>query len=656
MREAVELNKNQVDDSWEFLPLDEAFCCVPEASMTVANCADERMAAVFEHVVALYEEGADPADVIIMASCPESAEYLHEFLQGAVAAIEDEDDESGEVDEAGEVEGEATAGDLMTDESADLRFADFVSMIQVTWARDVACAVLATPEAQAVTGRHFAGDTPRILSAFEEDFLMEDLKTWGSRPKRLRELCKFLYRGITELADEASHWLIMVEEIEVYRFMRRELEYLGALLEPEVSNLATKALRGDETLRAGFAYEHVIAYDYQYLSRASQLLCHLLANHSLFAVAGVNATVEVYERYPFGRGVEEFTRINPQAEVTWAGVSGAGVKTHLVWPDATAEFEGVAQAIAEKIAQGLSPESIGVVCFHPYWASQVKRALQALNIPVNSWYKGLSLRGDIRENALCVPLRVITLLHLLVNDCDSVSWRAWFGFGDYLARSADFKEMRETAQAENSQARFVTMALESEWGAAVCEALERCKPLRGTALLEALLVIACTDGAYPEGAAEGTFAIPAQLRLLAALGEEATAGEMIAHLDALQFAGGLGPNAGAVVTSLAGAASRAFDEVFVVGFVNGLFPVHDYFDLTKITVDKQQKMAAENEETVELLKMLARREIVVSTFETIDVELARKTQVKMDRIFQDFDGVQKSNVSESLCLKQLLGA
>lgn len=689
----MQSKNTQAEDSWEFLPLDEAFCQVPEASMTVANSADERMEAVFERVVALWEDGASPADVVIMASCPESASYLQAFLMGRIEGeaatqnhCEDDEADSGERDDL-------AVDDVLPEESCDCGahhhsdaecdcvsdepdpyadLADFVAAVTVTWVRDVACAVLATPEAQAVTGREFSGAGPRILSAYEEDFLMEDLKTWGSRPKRLREMCKFLYRGVTELADEAPHWLIMVEEIEIYRFMRRELEYLGAVLEPEVSNLATKALRGDTNLQAGFAYDHVIAYDYQYMSRASQLLCHLIAAESLLAVAGVNTTVDVFESYPFSRGVEEFTRINPDAEVTWVGVSGAPVNTHLAWRDTDAEFEGVTEAIAQKVAEGISPDHIGVVCFHPYWASRVQRALQEHKIPVNSWYKALAVRGDVRDNALCLPLRVITLLRLLVNTSDSVAWRAWFGFGDYLARSAEFKEVREEAQEADPAAHFATVAMGSQWGASVLKALEGCKDLGGEALFQALVGIANStlahQGATSEGSTEAALSVhmqsgsaaatplPALLRPLLILGAQATAQDMISHLETLQFASGLCPDEGVVVTSLTGAASLEFDALFVVGFVNGLFPIHDYFDLTKITVDKQNKMAAENEETVELLKMLARDEIVVSTFETIDVELARKAQVKQDRIFQDSDGVHKSDVSESVCLARLLRA
>ena len=61
---------------------------------------------------------------------------------------------------------------------------------------EVACDVLGTEEAIACTGRR-----PRIVLDFEEAALEEDLKTLGTQPRRLRELSKFLFRGLVDLED-----------------------------------------------------------------------------------------------------------------------------------------------------------------------------------------------------------------------------------------------------------------------------------------------------------------------------------------------------------------------------------------------------------------------------------------------------------------------
>ena len=69
--------------------------------------------------------------------------------------------------------------------------------IAVTTPRALALEVLSDAEAVRWSGRE-----PRLLTAYEELFLLEDMKVSGLRPKRLREMLKFFYRSWTELADD----------------------------------------------------------------------------------------------------------------------------------------------------------------------------------------------------------------------------------------------------------------------------------------------------------------------------------------------------------------------------------------------------------------------------------------------------------------------
>ena len=48
----------------------------------------------------------------------------------------------------------------------------------------------------------FTGREPRLLLNYELNALMEDMKTSGLRPGRLKEMLKFFYRGWTELAAD----------------------------------------------------------------------------------------------------------------------------------------------------------------------------------------------------------------------------------------------------------------------------------------------------------------------------------------------------------------------------------------------------------------------------------------------------------------------
>ena len=78
-----------------------------------------------------------------------------------------------------------------------------VDEVTVTTPRALALDVLSDAEAMRWSGRE-----PRLLTAYEELFLLEDMKACGLRPKRLREMLKFFYRSWTELADDDPNWLV----------------------------------------------------------------------------------------------------------------------------------------------------------------------------------------------------------------------------------------------------------------------------------------------------------------------------------------------------------------------------------------------------------------------------------------------------------------
>ena len=76
-----------------------------------------------------------------------------------------------------------------------------VGAVRVTTPRAFCLQVLSTPAAREATGRD-----PRLVSSFEQAFIMEDMKVSGLKIKRLREMLKFFYRGWTELSGEDPEW------------------------------------------------------------------------------------------------------------------------------------------------------------------------------------------------------------------------------------------------------------------------------------------------------------------------------------------------------------------------------------------------------------------------------------------------------------------
>ena len=669
----------------------------------VKGAADVVMGELVQRVQAVIAGGADSKDVLVLCADPTSAARMQAELDAVRA------EGAGQAAGAGWAEG--------------------TGEVRVLTCRELACAVLADPDSAAATGMSFSSGRARLLSAYETDFLMEDVKTLGARPKRLREMLKFFYRGWTELADEDPEWLFTVEEIDTFEFLTCELQYLGAMMGPQVSNLATKALRMEGRVRERFVRKHVFVYGYQSLSRASQLFCQLVAGEELVTGAGPDMGVDVFESYAYPAGVENFARLNPAAEVVEVGAQGVAadkVRDAHAWKTPADEVEGTADAIVTAVEAGMNAEDIAVVTFHPWWTQQMARALQARGLQANAWLGAPKLHGDIRELDRCLGLRTATLLRLLADEHDGMAWRSWFGFGDYLARSNQFAEMRRrvcgmhigegctvaaSKRAEVSAQEAAGACGEGAiWGGMRnrCGAGATCGDADGGAAVgrsacDAGATCGGARGACGEGAAKlsahgdvhgdlvaygidldsdlkplfaevrdlrgprllaylvETLAgpdvpLPASVRPLLALGPDADAAQMVAELDRLQFFSGVPARPGVVVAPYEALASLDFDQVFVVGFANGLFPRADYFDLTKVTVDKQAKMGERDARAARAMAGLGTRGLHVGSFERCERMLADRMGVRQVRIYAADDfGREMVEAAPSMYTDVLLG-
>ena len=663
-----------------------AFVRNGKACLVKGGTAGAVMGELVQRVQDVLAGGADPKDVLVLCADPTSAARMQAEL--GVARVE------GAVEtlaELGVSQAEGADGQV-----AGAARAAGAGEVQVLTCRELACAALADPDSAAATGMSFSSGRARLLSAYETDFLMEDVKTLGARPKRLREMLKFFYRGWTELADEDPEWLFTVEEIDTFEFLTCELQYLGAMMEPQVSNLATKALRMEGQVRERFARRHVFVCGYQSLSRASQLLCQLVAGEELVAGAGPDMGVDVFESYAYPVGLEDFVRLNPAAEVVEVGVRGAGadkVRDAHSWKTPADEVEGTVDAIVAAVEAGANAEDIAVVTFHPWWAQQMARALQARGLQANAWLGAPKLHGDIRELGRCLGLRTVTLLRLLADWHDGMAWRSWFGFGDYLARSNQFAEMRRRVCGMHigegcTVAASKRAEVSAQEVASACDEGATCGDVRGARGKGAAKVSAHGDvhgdlAAYGidldsdlkplfaevrdlrgprllaylvETLAGPDVPLPASVRPLLALGPDADAAQMVAELDRLQFFSGVPARAGVTVASFAALADIDFDQVFIVGLANGLFPRTDYFDLTKVTVDKQAKMGERDAHAARAMAGLGTRGLHVGSFERCERILADRMGVKQVRIYAADDfGREMVEATPSIYTDVLLG-
>ncbi len=246
----------------------------PTAVLIEGGVGCGKTAALIARVAALLEDGAAPEDMLVLTATPDAARVLAARLIEAVG-------ERG-------------------------------GAIEVTCTRDVALGLLASEE-----GRAFSGRAGRLVTPVELGFIMEDMKVSGLKQRRLREMLKFFYRNWTELAggaDDDDRWLIPGEEADTHALLKDVLRFTGGILEPEASAMAVRFLPACPEVLASAQRAHVLVDDYQMHSRASQHLANLLARDSVIVAADPAAVVEVFDSYPYGEGIGEFTQANEGCE------------------------------------------------------------------------------------------------------------------------------------------------------------------------------------------------------------------------------------------------------------------------------------------------------------------------------------------------------
>ena len=586
------------------LRVDSAFTQVKTAVRILSNSNAQTLGAVADRVHTLMERGSDPSRMLVLLPSSESCLRFRALAESMFG-------------------GDGGALDVLTP-------------------RELALSVLDDPKAQQSVGRRFPNGHVRVALPYEMDFIFEDLKTLGIPPKRLREMVKFLYRGLSELADESPDWLVAEQERIVVDFLNDELSYLQCAIEPELSNLATKALRRNEAVRRSFARDHVIAGAYQDFSRASQLLCHLAATESIFVVASEKGSVATDDSFPYQEGVDEFLRINPRAQSIAAESSGRAMRLEeRSWKSMDDEVRSIPSVVASLIDEGTDPERIALVCFQPQWRRNVSSALEAAGVPVRPYHGPFLATRDVRSLDRSLSLRLVAALRLLSNPHDSLAIRALRGFGDYLAGSNEFVPERLEAQKACGDA-VLSSASSPE-----LRALIPCASLTGRTLLEAL----CARFSEHRNGD-----LPNDLAPLLALGKSATASDMVAAVDrsyGYALSSKSVPNErGVTLCAPEDLAGLEFDVVVLVGFVNGLFPEHGYFDPASKSLQQRARMRESDTAIIDLIKSAAACKVIVSSFSTADMALADAFRLKVDRI-RFCEGKRIACVSKSVLACEL---
>nr|WP_241158230.1 UvrD-helicase domain-containing protein [Adlercreutzia sp. ZJ138] len=573
----------------------------------------------------MLEGGISPEDILVLCATPDSAQSFCDRLRSCVGLP-----------------------------SSD---------IAIMSVRSFALDVLAREDARAFTGRE-----PRLLAPFEESVLFEDIKTSGLRTGRLKEMLKFFYRGLTELADEDPSWLINGEEKGVFSILKGSLSMVRGLLEPEISNWCVKYLKSRPGRLNAVSRKHVIVDDYQAISRASQTIALLIAEESICIAGDPLSKTTVYESFPFTEGLTEFLtdpevvverlegthRSASMTELTNAllkepcfkGVfpcvfsenAQTGSVEILSFDSPEEELRGAAARVSSLVSSGINPSSVYIAAPNRAWLKNIKRALLTEGLAVDCMMSASLLGGDIRNVAFCKAARVFTALSLAVDPNDSLALRAWCGMGDHLANSPVFEKLRTAHEAIGidvstaldqlqmgcgdatyNQRQVIELYRESKRIASVVEGL------KGMELLKALacFVARSDDEEVPE----------AVVAMCSPVDEGADAAELQSHvLKRLAYPSFAHDGCSVKLGTYEQSFGLDVDVVVLVGFVNGFFPSQDYFDATKCNNDQRERIRTKD--TIRMYDLLgcARESVIATCFTEAELEIASALNLKVDRI------------------------
>lgn len=648
---------------------------VPTTTLIKGSFATGKTTRLIGDVLSLLGEGVAPTDILVFCASPQASDDFAARLKAA----------------APEAVKQAAA------------------KVRVCVPRAYFIDVLAAPEVQAITGRD-----ARLLNNFEYDFFLEDLKTSTIPPKRLSEMMKFFTREISELRNFEEGWLYTVEEQQLDDLMQDCLGFTRGIIACEAAGLFVRAAQAGLTAKVPYVFVdgfrcltrgsqiaatmiagksltvtdnpdmplltfedypfsegldelkeenpdlQVIELTDAYCSKAGYAaLDKLLHEAALPAV-----TPDELNRVDWN--LEEARKAKGIKEVIMPACAGAGEETVRVlhYETPQKEYRGMAAQVAKCIEEGIAPGDIVVATPHRTWQRNMGIALADKGIACVELGNGRLFAGDIRDFAYCDAHQVFTALALLANPADGVAWRSWLGFGDWLTNSNGMKQLRDrgamTGKAIDAAIEYLPALAEhlgvSE-GKDSCErmnaALERCKVLfeRCSGLCGEELLKAVSETVLGEGAKVPAALLKAVAPVNAKNQSLLTPAVLVARANKRMQFPTCPTDAVRLVPydRMAGLSPKA---LFVTGFVNGFVPKHDYFDLAAMTQDKRDKRRLDDLQRAAQIFSSATGRIVVSTFARVDMEVADRSRIVMDRIGL-VDGNRMAFTQSSILLEYL---
>jgi len=342
--------------------------------------------------------------------------------------------------------------------------------------------LLSRAEVMEITGR-----TPRPLLAFEERFMVEDLKStqFGGVRECSRRL-KAFDAAWARLQSDDPGWPQDATDRAFHQTLISWLRFHQGMLIGELIPETLHYLRSNPAAAVLTAYDHVLVDEYQDLNRADQVVVDTIAANATLTVIG-DENQSIYSfRYAHPEGVTTFDQTHPhthdehlvdcyrcprlvvdlanrlimnntnRANRTVRAIrdNPEGEVYVVQWPCMQDEARGIAEYIQHRIAAGdVERGQVLVLSPRRQFGYSIRDELKTLGVPAHSFFHEEELEGNPKNLADSEAQQAFALLTLLANPNDRVALRCWCGFGSNSLNKGAWAHLRNHCESTGAEPR-----------------------------------------------------------------------------------------------------------------------------------------------------------------------------------------------------------
>ena len=316
------------------------------------------------------------------------------------------------------------------------------------------------------------GRIPRPLNEFELEPMISDLAGKHGGKKRVKKKRLEYEAAWARLQSQKPGYSLAAEDISFQNSLVTWLRFHHAMLIGEVvpklhEYLASNPIAGERS-----EYSHILVDEYQDLNRAEQEIIELLSQNGDVCVVGDDDQSVYSFKHAHPEGIREWTNTHAGADdvgldecrrcptrivhmanslighnptrpvprtLTAMPINGQGIVRIMQYKTIGEEVQGVAEFVANALAQGAAAGEILVLAQSRALGMRIFQALVERSISTRSYYAESELSETDTQ-------RRFALLKLLANREDRVALRWLVGVGSGTWNAAGYRRIREHSE------------------------------------------------------------------------------------------------------------------------------------------------------------------------------------------------------------------